>query len=66
MSARPIGEITAPLFAHAERMRGFQEVLRKCRTDAGRKELIIAAYMHGGLTLEDAQLLYDAEMLEEA
>lgn len=66
MSVQSIGEIAERLFAQAKRMKGFQDILRNCRTDEGRKELIITAYQHGGLTLEEAQLLYDAEGLQEA
>lgn len=66
MSARPIGEIIAPILARAQAMAGFQEFLGNCPTAGSRKNLIVAAYENGAIDGSDAQLLIEAYGLETA
>lgn len=66
MTARPIGEIIAPIVERAETMAGFQAMLRRCPTSHARKGLILAAYDSGAITSDDARLLIEAEGLETA
>jgi len=56
----------APYAVTAEMLRGFQRVLMRCPTASDRKELIMAAHAHGGLTDDEAGLLITAMMLETA
>ena len=66
MSARPIGEIIAPIMARAEAMHGFQQMLNRCPTAEGRKALIMAAWERLAISDEDAELLIEAYGLETA
>ena len=66
MSARPIGELIAPIIARAHAMAGFQELLNGTPTAEGRKALILAAYETEAIGGDDAQLLIQAYGLETA
>jgi len=66
VTARLIGEITAPLVERAQTMAGFQAMLRRCPTSHARKGLILAAYDSGAIDEADARLLIEAEGLETA
>lgn len=66
MSARPIGEIIAPIMARAVAMYGFQTMLNRVDTPEARKTLILAANEAGAIDAEDTSLLIQAYQLETA
>lgn len=66
MSARPIGEIIAPILARAVAMYGFQMMLNRVGTPEARKSLIMAANEAGAIGDDDTGLLIEAYQLETA
>jgi len=66
MTARPIGEIIAPILARTRRMMAFQSMLLSCPSAEDRKGFIVAAYSHGVLDSGEAELLIQANLLETA
>jgi len=66
VSARPIGEIIAPIMARAGRMAKVQAMLNDVAEPARRKAIIVALYELDGIGADDAQLLIEAYQLETA
>lgn len=66
MSARPIGEILAPIIERAHRMAKFQDILAGMSSASQRKCLIVAAYETDVITADDCRLLIEAHGLETA
>lgn len=66
MSARPIGEIVAPIIARAVALHGFQAMLNRVAEPAARKTFIMAALEAGAIDQDDTRLLIEAYQLETA
>lgn len=66
MSARPIGEILAPLIARAKAMHGFQRLINDCSSAESRKQMIMTARMGDLISDEETRLLIEVYQLETA
>jgi hypothetical protein len=66
MSARPIGELIAPIMARLQTAMVFQSLLQRCPSVEDRKGFIMAARSHGALDDQEAELLIQANQLETA
>ncbi len=66
MSARPIGEILAPVIERAHRMATLQTVIAGMSSASQRKRLIVTAYETEIITADDCRLLMEAHGLETA
>lgn len=66
MSARPIGEILAPIVRRCAAMAGLQRLIADIPDATRRKEMILLARRGNLITDEEASLLIEAHQLETA
>jgi hypothetical protein len=66
MSARPIGEIIAPILARIHAAAAFQHFIARCANAEDRKGFIMSAHSYGALDDEECGLLLTANQLESA
>lgn len=66
MSARPIGEILAPMIERTKALHTFQHLINGCSTPEARKQMIMTARLGDLISDEETRLLIEAYQLETA
>lgn len=66
MSARPIGEILAPIIARCAAMRSFQDMIGALETAESRKQMIMFARAGDLISDDETSLLIQVYQLETA